>query len=81
MLPEIVSILEIIGIVVITIGSLTVSYTHLDIRKQKLFMPKEIWVMPKTGDQEEQAYEQSCIKQDGIQPVSYTHLDVYKRQG
>lgn len=44
-----------------------------DIRKQKLFMPKEIWVMPKTGEQEEQAYEKSCIKQDGIQQIQKNH--------
>ena len=30
-----------------------------DIRKQKLFMTKEIWAMPKKGKQEEQAYEKA----------------------
>ena len=44
-----------------------------DISNQKLFMPKEIWVMPKTGEQEEQAYEKSCIKQDGIQQIQKHH--------
>ena len=68
-------------------GPMTVSYTHLDVYKRQVLMlvfrePDELWT---PGDLLSigAAIEHVCLEAVnlGLGAVSYTHLDVYKRQG
>ena len=67
-----------------------VSYTHLDVYKRQLLLYKKVWTVPRawrksfannlrTGPF--RTVYPPCIPDIPYAPVSYTHLDVYKRQG
>ena len=66
----------------------TVSYTHLDVYKRQLYIYEAVKDMQVanvelTGSWEKTLLqiEQHTLETRSFMPVSYTHLDVYKRQG
>ena len=72
-------------------GNMAVSYTHLDVYKRQVLSPdseKGIAYTRKAGimavqEQKKTGMQmwQSSVWQKRPETVSYTHLDVYKRQG
>ena len=66
--------------------SISVSYTHLEVREKELQCLEEVELLDNhdpavefESDSESEAYD-FLEKESGLLPVSYTHLDVYKRQ-
>ena len=88
-------LVEIVTTLIIMHQPIPVSYTHLDVYKRQSMFHKEMEVLYGDGKKkpcsrqglilivlpskhEEKSFSEKCLS---VYPVSYTHLDVYKRQG
>ena len=76
------------GQAAVTLGQGSVSYTHLDVYKRQVQLDGCRVACNDAGTkgvddalQDDVAHRDKALLQDaGYSPVSYTHLDVYKRQ-
>ena len=59
---------------------LTVSYTHLSGETDEKIVEAVTTIINSVKEQGDEAVREFTARFDGIVPVSYTHLDVYKRQ-